>query len=271
MILTREHLTTYRINWETKSGNLASIAEELNLGVDSFIFIDDNSFEIEQMSFCLPEVLCIHLPEDPSTFLNFLNHIWDFDLFNVTEEDLQRNTLYKAEKHRKKEQANYDYLNDFLQSLNIKIVLHDLDDGKNLERTLQLTLRTNQFNLNGIRKTREEILKHVHEFETLKWIIEVEDRFGNYGMVGVVLAKEVQNSLVIETFLLSCRVLGRNIEDFVLAELKNFCIFKGLEIIKAEFRVTAKNRPFAEFLKRTNWIEDNQNNSYNQLVKSTKQ
>lgn len=266
MILKRERIAAYRINWNPKSGNLASIAQELNLGVDSFIFIDDSNFEIEQMSFSCPEVLSINLPEDPSTFFSFLNHIWEFDLFNVTEEDLQRNNLYKAEKQRKEEQDNYEYLNDFLESLNIKTDLHELEE-KNLDRALQLTLRTNQFNLNGIKKTRKDILKYINDHEALKWIIEVKDRFGNYGLVGLLLAKEIQNTLVIETFLLSCRVLGRNIEDFVLSELKTFCIFKELDIIKAEFRLTEKNKPFTEFLRRTNWIEDNKNNTYNYLVK----
>ena len=268
MILKREHLAAHRINWNPKSGNLTSIAKELNLGVDSFIFLDDSNFEIEQMSFSCPEVLSINLPEDTSTFFSFLNHIWEFDIFSVTEEDLQRNNLYKAEKQRKEEQGNYEYLKDFLESLNIKTDLHQLEE-KSLDRALQLTLRTNQFNLNGIRRTREEILEYIENPTTLKWIIEVEDRFGNYGLVGLLLAKEIQNTLVIETFLLSCRVLGRNIEDFVLSELKTFCIFKGLDIIKAKFRLTAKNKPFTEFLVRTNWIEDNQNNTYNYLVKST--
>jgi FkbH-like protein len=266
MLLKREHIAAYRINWSPKPENMMNLATELKLGINSFIFLDDSSFEIEQMSINCPDVLSITLPEDASTFSSFLNHIWEFDLFNLTEEDIQRNALYKAEKQRTDEQGNYEYLKDFLQSLNIKTLLHELGE-KDLERALQLTLRTNQFNLNGLRKTREDILRYIHSPAALKWIIEVEDRFGNYGLVGLLLAKEDQNKLIIETFLLSCRVLGRNIEDNILAELISFSISKGLDAIKAEFRLTEKNRPFTKFLERTNWLEDKQGNSYTYPVK----
>jgi FkbH-like protein len=266
MLLKREHIAAHRINWNPKPGNLMSIATELNLGISSFIFLDDSYFEIEQMSVSCPNVLSVILPEDPSTFSGFLNHIWEFDLFYVTEEDIQRNELYKAEKQRKDEQDSYEYLKDFLQSLSIKTLLHELDE-KDLERALQLTLRTNQFNLNGLRKTRDEILRYINNPTTLKWIIEVEDRFGNYGLVGLLLAKEDQNKLIIETFLLSCRVLGRNIEDYILSELTSLCLSKGFNSIIAEFRLTEKNIPFTEFLERTNWLEDKQGNSYTYSVK----
>ncbi|MEJ7675698.1 MAG: hypothetical protein WKF59_24070 [Chitinophagaceae bacterium] len=95
-----------------------------------------------------------------------MNHIWEFDRFQVTEEDMQRNKMYKVEKQRKEEQVNYEYLDDFLQSLNINVNLRPLKE-KDLDRAVQLTIRTNQFNLNGIRKTREEIIKAIHEENTL--------------------------------------------------------------------------------------------------------
>ncbi len=268
MMLKREHIAAYRINWNPKAGNIISIAKELNVGIDGFIFLDDSNFEIEQMSYSCPEVLAINLPDDPSTFFSFLNHIWQFDVFNMTEEDLQRNNLYKAEKQRNEERGNYDYLNDFLKSLNIQVEIHSLEE-KDLDRAIQLTLRTNQFNLNGIRRTREDISKYIGDNETLKWIIEVRDKFGNYGNVGLLLGRQIQKTLMVETFLLSCRVLGRNVEDRLLSELHSLCVAKGLVIIKAQFLSTEKNQPFSEFLGRTQWFADHENNTYNYSVKST--
>jgi FkbH-like protein len=266
MMLKREHIAAQRINWNPKASNLQALAKDLNLGIDSFIFVDDSEFEVEQMRFSLPQVLSINLPQEANTVPNLLKHIWQFDVFRVTEEDLQRNKMFKAEKQRMEERSNYKSLDEFLQSLNIRVDLHLLQE-KDLERALQLTLRTNQFNLNGVRRTREEISKYITDPETLKWIIEVKDRFGDYGNVGLLLARKVQSTLVIETFLLSCRVLGRSVEDFVLSQLRHFCACKGINTIKAEFQSTAKNQPFSEFLERTEWISNSENSTYNFLVK----
>jgi FkbH-like protein len=270
MILKPEHIAAHRINWDPKSVNLASIAKELNLGIDSFMFLDDSSFEIEQMSYSYPEVFCITVPEEPSTFRGFLNHIWQFDVFQVTEEDVQRNSMYRAEKQRKEELVNYEDLDTFLESLGIEVHLETLEE-KDLDRALQLTLRTNQFNLNGIRKTREELAGLIDNGDMLKWIVEVKDRFGNYGKVGLLIATQTQKALEIETFLLSCRVLGRKVENIILSELKQYCLSKGLGIIKAQFQPTQKNKPFFEFLKQAQWVEDDQKSTYNYLVKSKKQ
>lgn len=265
MMLHREHIAAHRINWNSKPLNLISITKELNLGLNSFIFIDDSNFEVEQVSAICPDVFTITLPKDSNTFFTYLNHIWEFDVFQKTEEDVQRNNMYKAEKERKKEQANYSYLNDFLKSLNIQIELHLLQD-KYIDRAFQLIHRTNQFNLNGNRKTLDEIYKVIHEPNSLNWIIDVKDRFGDYGNVGLILAREIQNTLVIDTFLLSCRILGRNVEDVILTELQKHCISNGLDTICAQFQPTEKNQPFFEFLKRTNWVAGNQTNDYNFLI-----
>jgi FkbH-like protein len=249
MQLKREHIAAYRINWDPKSGNLASMSQELNLGLDSFIFLDDNPFEVEQVMFSCPEVFSIILPQEPDASFDFLSHIWEFDVFQITEEDLQRNSMYIAEKQRKQEQGSYAYLDDYLQSLAIKVDLRALG-MEDLDRALQLTLRTNQFNMNGIRKTREDLLKVMDDSGAVNWIIGVEDRFGNYGSVGVVLAKAVENKLLIDTFLLSCRVLGRKVEDFILTELQRYCLSNQLHGIEARFCPTSKNQPFADFMAR---------------------
>lgn len=265
MKIKREHIAADRINLDNVSDNLKSIAKELNLGLDNFIFISNYNSGTEQLSVSCPEMLLVTLPGDPENFFSFFNHIWEFDSFHATQEDRQRNKMYTAEKKRKQEEIKFNHINDFLESLNIKINLNKLYE-KDIDRALQLTLRTNQFNLNGIRKTREEIVNAIREENSLAWIIDVNDRFGNYGIVGLLLAREIKNTLFIDTFVLSCRALGKNVEDFMLAEIKKYCAIKGLNTVKANFMRTPKNQSFLEFLTRTEWESDSDNNTYNLIL-----
>jgi FkbH-like protein len=270
MKLKREHIAAHRINWEPKSGNIASIARELNLGVGSFIFLDDSEFEIGEVSAQLPDVLAIALPADDTDYESFLQHIWAFDYFHVTEEDTRRNELYKVEKERRDEADNFSSVTEFLNSLNIQVNILPLSES-NLERAVQLTLRTNQFNLNGIRKTAEEIARRLQDENALNWVIEVRDRFGEYGIVGLVLANRVDRTLAVETFLLSCRVLGRNVEDQVLASLLAHCDKEQLESVTANYIATTKNKPFGDFLVRTAWQAEPQANTYYRTLKNIEQ
>ncbi|MEO6220978.1 MAG: HAD-IIIC family phosphatase, partial [Ginsengibacter sp.] len=264
MKLRREHITAHRLNWDLKSNNLLALSRELNLGIDSFIFIDDSEFEVEQMALTCPEVYSIPLPEESESFSGFLDHIWAFDTFSLTEEDTQRNKRYQIEKERNAEQVKHTSFADFLESLSIKVNIRPLIDN-DIERAVQLSVRTNQFNLNGIRKTQQEISKLIYQENSVNWIIEVSDRFGEYGIVGLVLANEIQNDLVVETFLLSCRVLGRNVEDFILSEMQNYCFLHGSNTIKLLFMPTVKNKPFQEFLSRTKWCVDPGTNNYRMI------
>jgi FkbH-like protein len=255
MKLKREHVTAYQINWQPKPANLQAIAKELNLGTDSFIFLDDNAFETEQMEMAYPGVLSLTLPEEPENISSFLDHTWAFDTFQVTEEDRQRNQMYKAEKQRKEEQVKHSNIDDFLLTLGVRVLIRKLEI-KDVERAVQLSLRTNQFNLNGIRKNHSEILQLIATDKGFNRIIEVQDKFGDYGIVGLILAGITHNELNLNTFLLSCRVLGRNVEETVLKELVKFGAENGLQNINALFQSTGKNKPFIEFLERTNWIAD---------------
>lgn len=270
MRLKREHISAYRINWGPKPENILEISKELNLGINSFIFTDDNEFETEQMSLNCPDVLSLTLPEQPENFSEFLNHIWAFDYFRITDEDRKRNEMYKTEKQRKEEENKFGTLDDFLKSLEIRVEIRDISP-KDIERAVQLSMRTNQFNLNGVRKTAEEIAATINDENHFSRIIEVKDRFGEYGIVGLVLAKENDNALILETFLLSCRVLGRNVEGISLSEIQNHCMKRGLDTITALFKQTAKNKPFQEFLSGHEWIPDSENESYNLFLKKAEQ
>ena len=131
-----------------------------------------------------------------------------------------------------------------------------------MDRAVQLCLRTNQFNLNGIRKTFEEISGYLSEQNGVHWIIHVKDRFGDYGIVGLVLGNQSASNLIIDTFVLSCRVLGRNVEEYILSELNTFCVNNGLKSLLCQFEATAKNMPFKEFLNKTGWEYDNETRAY---------
>ncbi len=252
MLLKKEHFVSWRINWQSKADNIREIAHELNLGMDSFIFIDDSPVECSEVMMKLPEVLTLKLPEDVEQIPGYLQHVWAFDRFKVTAEDAQRTQMYIAEKERKQIQAGVQSLDDFIHGLELKMSMNLIEDSKYM-RAAQLTHRTNQFNLSTIRRTEEELrlLTSLPGFKC--HVIEVSDRFGDYGLVGVIITKENGDKLLIDTFLLSCRVLGRRIEDAILVGLKKLCVETGAKILEAEFRPTEKNMPIKHFLDKSGW------------------
>ncbi|MDQ6815149.1 MAG: HAD-IIIC family phosphatase, partial [Bacteroidota bacterium] len=266
MKLKREHIAAHKINWQPKAENVVLLAKELNLGVDSFIFLDDNEFEVEQMQSACPTVYSIQLPDETEGIPGFLDHIWAFDVFKLTEEDLKRNSMYKAENDRKSELLKFGSISDFIEALNIEVITRPLQE-KDLDRAVQLSLRTNQFNLNGVRKTRDEIVANMKNSLYIQWIVEVKDRFGEYGIVGLLIGSKAENELQIETFLLSCRVLGRQVENIILTRLRDFCVAERLSSIAALYQSTGKNKPFTEFLGQTDWVDNQQTNTFRLLIK----
>jgi FkbH-like protein len=252
MVLKPEHLAGWRINWQAKSGNLKELARELNLGLDSFIFLDDSAMECTEVMTRCPEVLTLQLPPDPGQIPLFLNHIWAFDRFKVTEEDRQRREMYLAERKRQGVQKEGLSLAGFLSGLELKMSMKLMEKSQ-IPRVSQLTQRTNQFNLSTIRRTEEEIENLIQVPNTACWTVEASDRFGDYGLVGVLITQAVEAKLCIDTFLLSCRVLGRTIENAVLTMLKRHCRERNLEVLEAKYYPTDKNRPFFEFIGKTGW------------------
>nr|MDJ0729888.1 amino acid adenylation domain-containing protein [Crocosphaera sp.] len=247
MLLKRDHLVNWRINWQAKSENLKSLATELQLGLDSFIFIDDNPIECAEVRANSPDVLTLQLPQDCHKITQFLEHIWAFEQLQTTEEDKQRTTLYQQNKQRQHLQENSLSFQDFLAQLNLEVEILPLEKEQ-LPRVAQLTQRTNQFNLTTIRRSETEIQKlcNLDKFEGQ--IVKVKDRFGDYGLVGLLLFEYQENALMVDTFLLSCRVLGRGVEHKMLAHLGNLAQEKGLKKISLVYKPTEKNQPILNFL-----------------------
>ena len=227
MPLALEHFTAWRLNWGPKSANLRELAEELNLALDSFILVDNSATECAEVLAGAPEALAIPLPQDAREFASFLDHIWAFDRWNTTAEDRGRAALYVQERERARAEQMASSLEEFLASLNLRVTILPMTQEQ-LPRVAQLTMRTNQMNFTSVRRNEGEIqtLLCSQGYECLT--VNVEDRFGSYGLTGVMLFRTTGDALIVDTFLLSCRALGRGVEHRMLARLGEIAKERGL-------------------------------------------
>ncbi len=240
-----------RIDWNPKPLSLASMAAELSLGLESFVFLDDNPREVSEVDEQLPQVLSLALPEDPSDFAEFLDHVWAFDRMQVTSEDAMRAASYGSVQEFGKALHAAHSLEDFYQTLELQVTIRPVVDGE-WARAAQLTQRTNQFNLTTIRRNEAE-LGGLGDSGTEVFGIHVVDRFGDYGFTGLLIGRPVEMGYVLDTFLLSCRVLGRRVEQLVLKWLASRAQGLGLESVSIPFERSAKNAPAGEFLLSLGW------------------
>ncbi|MGL5060845.1 MAG: HAD-IIIC family phosphatase, partial [Microcoleus sp.] len=247
MVLKRHHLVNWRINWQSKSENLKVLADELQLSLDSFIFIDDNPVECAEVRANCPEVLTLQIPEDGDRIPQFLAHIWAFDRLQTTQEDRQRTNFYEQNVQRQRLQQDSLSFTDFLIQLNLEIEISPMQPDR-LARVAQLTQRTNQFNLTTIRRSEAEIQQLCNLGRLECHVVEVKDRFGDYGLVGLVLFEVREDAIVTDTFLLSCRVLGRGVEHRMLAYLGNLARKRGLSRVEVCYIPTKQNQPAWDFL-----------------------
>jgi FkbH-like protein len=247
MILKRHHLVSWRLNWRSKSENLKSLAEELQLGLDSFIFIDDNPVECAQVRANCPEVLTIQLPQQPNRIPQFLEHIWAFDYLKVTQEDRSRTAMYRQNIQRERWCQESLTFKDFLAGLKLEVEISPLEPHQ-LARVAQLTQRTNQFNFTTIRRREAEIQNLCQSGQLECLVVGVKDRFGDYGLVGVLLFESGPEALRVDTFLLSCRVLGRGVEHRMLARLGAIARQRGFSRVDIPYLPTRKNQPALDFL-----------------------
>ncbi len=243
MPLRRAHLANYRINWRPKSENIIALAEELGLGLDSFIFIDNDPLECAEVQARCPEVLTLELPQEDADITRFMRHVWAFDHLSVTAEDKQRTTLYQQNIERERFRRESFNLEDFLSGLELKVEITDAGP-QHWARVAQLTQRTNQFNTSTIRRTEVEIEQLCQSGAARCLVVDVKDRFGNYGLVGVMIfTEENDEAIYVETLLLSCRVLGRGVERRMLIELGKAARELGRQRVDVYFVQSPKNEP----------------------------
>lgn len=245
MILKLDQVVAYRINWDSKPQNLRSIAQSLNLGLDSFVFLDDNPVECALMEAELPQVVTLQVPGE-DRILSFLSNIWAFDKISVTDEDVRRTQMYKEDAARQQFEESSADIADFIASLQ---VVTDIEPPINADwpRLSQLTQRTNQFNFSTIRRTEPELRALEKEGATILRV-RVKDRFGDYGLVGMVIARYETDCLVVDTFLLSCRVLGRGVEHAILRKLGDIAVTRKISLVVIPLVPTSKNEPARAFV-----------------------
>ncbi|WP_051908358.1 FkbM family methyltransferase [Candidatus Odyssella acanthamoebae] len=246
MILKKDHLTSWEINWEPKSHNIRSLAKKLSLGLDSFIFLDDNIIECEEVRSNCPEVLTLKLPNNSSDYPRFLENIWVLDQITTTKEDASRNKMYKENLLRSRCEADTNSFEEFIQGIELKIDIHFAKLSE-LERLSQLTQRTNQFNATTKRRTTNDIsslIKHGSQC----YALEVKDRFGDYGLVGMIIFDAGNDSIILDTFLLSCRILGRGVEYHIIEWLGKIAKELGVKVVEIPYYPTDKNQPIKNFL-----------------------
>lgn len=247
VILKNEYITSYRINWKSKDENIKELANELNIGLDSFVFIDDSNVERELVRNMLPEVEVPDFPEHPymlPVFFESLLHKY-FRIYSITDEDKSKSKQYKENAERTKAMKSYVKMDDFLYSLNIVVEINVVNQFNKL-RIAQMTQKTNQFNLTTKRYTESDIDK----FIVKKWSIycaNVLDKFGDNGITGVIILEHNNKNVFIDSYLLSCRVLGRGIEFEFLNSILKHLQSLGVETVYAQYIPTKKNEQVADF------------------------
>ena len=240
MVIRLEDIVAFKANWRPKSENIIEMASELNLGLDSFVFVDDNPAEVEIVRQFAPEVECIHLGSDPSTFVGLLEESRLFEPRSLTAEDVDRVPIYKQEAARKRLLNSVADMGTYLKSL--EMVAHvERFNAVDVPRISQLINKSNQFNLTTRRRTEGEVLALIGDQSMPGFSVRLADRFGDHGLIAVVIPRVLGEELHIDTWLMSCRVLKRRIEDLVLNELMALAKEYGCKNVRGQFIPSQKN------------------------------
>ncbi|HEY6927570.1 MAG TPA: HAD-IIIC family phosphatase, partial [Steroidobacteraceae bacterium] len=249
MVLTLDDFASLRINWRPKSHNIAEIASELNLAPDSFAMIDDNPLELVEIGSAHPGLLLVPVPAVEAELDAVLDRTWLFGNVSQTEEDARRTQLYNTEQQRKAHQGSFDDLPSFIRSLAIEVTFKRIGPD-NLPRAAQMTARTNQFNLCKRVRSQEQLRSLLRADGAHGCIVHVQDRFGDYGLTALVIAARSQDerTLSVDTLLMSCRILGRRVENCILRKLWLVARQLGCTRIRFPLVKSEKNAPVGEFL-----------------------
>jgi FkbH-like protein len=258
MLLGLQHFASVRISWTDKAEILREIATELNIGIDSLAFLDDNPVERERIRMALPEVTVLDLPNDPMEFARALRDAPVFERLALSEEDRERGRYYGEQRQRVELERSACSLEDFYRSLRQEVGIGPVTPGT-LTRVAQLTQKTNQFNLTTRRYTEQKISTMIQDPDWKVHTVRVKDCFGDNGLVGLVIIHDSGGVEEIDTFLLSCRVVGRTVETAILSFLVDQGRMKGQDKLQGWFLPTKKNDLAKDFYRSHNFqvIEEN--------------
>ncbi len=254
MVLREDAFSAMRINWRPKPENMLSLAEELSIGVDSMIFIDDSPNERELMRQVLPQVLTPDLPGDPSLYRASLEALPQLQKLVVTDEDRTRTRQYRAKREREEARLKVGSLDQYLVSLKIAVTIASGDDA-NLARVHQLFERTNQFNLTTRRYHTGELAKLAGDPDWRLYTLKAKDCFGDHGIVATALVRVAADCWILDSFLMSCRVIGYGVETALLAALGDHAQAAGASDLVGEYVETPKNAPARDFYPRHGFSE----------------
>ena len=248
MVLREENFSCMKINWNDKVSNMIEISKELNFGLENFVFFDDDPVNREFVRTNLPQVSTIELPKDPSQYAMILQNLKFFDVFRITDEDSKRNQMYLEQKERKEFENTVTNIDEFLKQLELQVSIKQATKFT-IPRISQLTMKTNQFNLTTKRYQEEDIQKFSDDPNFIVGCAQVIDKFGDNGITSAfIVNKQNPKVWILDTFLLSCRVMGREIEKAILYYIISKAKEEGVETIRANYIPTQKNKPIENLL-----------------------
>lgn len=240
MVLHLSDIALFTANWQDKATNIIEMAKTLNLNTDSFVFIDDNPFERDQVRTMVPGITVPELPSDPALYLEFLKEQNLFERISVSAADKDRTRQYQEEAGRKTLESSFQSYDDYLKALEMKATVNSFDEF-NYPRIAQLSQRSNQFNLRTVRYTEDDVRKLSENPDYITLDFSLKDKFGDHGLISVMVIKKDGNAAFIENWFMSCRVLKRGMEEFIINTLYQKAKEAGLSYVTGEYIKTAKN------------------------------
>ena len=239
MILKEENFAAMEVNWDDKVKNLKSLASQINIGLDSMVFIDDDDYNREMVRNFLPDVAVVDLPKEFSKYVSTLDGLDYFSTLKITDEDIKKGKMYAQEKQRKNLQEKSTDLTEYLELLGMECLIK-IDDKENIQRIAQMTQKTNQFNMTTKRYFEDDIGKFIDDENSFVLTLSLSDKYGEYGITGLAIITQY-SKWVIDTFLLSCRILGRSAENALMSEVISLARSKRATEIFGSFIKTKKN------------------------------
>ena len=262
MVLKPEDLAGWKINWKDKAQNIVDLMADLNLGVESAVFIDDSPFERGRVRDVLREVYTPEWPEDKRFYTQTLLSLRCFDTPYISVEDVERSKMYVSERKRKAVKKKIVSQEEWLRSCDIKVTVDEIN-GSSIKRTVQLINKTNQMNLTTRRMSEDVLAEWLEgDNERKMWTFRVSDRFGDSGLCGIVSIESAGREGRISDFVLSCRVMGRKIEETMLYTVLNYAHSLGLKEIYAKYISTPRNKPCLEFWEKSGFTFNEKDNIF---------
>ena len=254
MVLRRPDFVKWRINWDDKAQNIFELVQEINIGLDSVVFIDDSPVERERVKHAIPEIFVPEWPANPMLYIQALSSLECFDSASISVEDRARTEMYVSEQKRTQLKAKVSSAEDYYSALDLRVAYSQLEDA-NLKRAAQLLNKTNQMNLATRRLSEKELSEWHNNDENTIFTFEVTDRFGSYGLTGLAGVSSRGNNAEVTDFVVSCRVIGRGVEQVMLSVLIEHAASLRKKKLEAEFHPTDRNEPCRRFFRDISKLE----------------